>query len=207
MATYDAWLPALISRLPGATVSNIKRELVAVIREFSRDALPWQELTDTYAVAAEEESIKLNPVDNRSECIFVVHAYWGEYELAPMAWKPSSATYPGFPLAYTCESAPDTVTFIPTPSEGIEDFRAVIALAPKDPSVWLPDLFVSHYQDVILDGVLGRFMNQPFKPYTDERKAAFHLKRYRNKTIEARVIAKRGNTPDGQQWAFPRFGA
>jgi len=69
----------------------------------------------------------------------------------------------------------------------------------------LPDWMWDKHYACILDGVLSRMMSQPGKPYSSERLAIYHGRRFRNAIASARVEAMRSNKYRGQNWQFPQF--
>lgn len=209
MAALTPWLQQLVARISGVPEENIERELIYVVRDFCRESLAWRDLLQGYTVTADCSTVDVNPVDGRRECLQVLKVYIDGRELEPeTASRPlmdSAAVRE--PVAFTCEQGPSIVTLLPTPSEtSIGSLSAYVALCPKCPEIWMPPLFQQLHFEAILDGTLGRFFAQPNRPFTNERAAAYHLQRYRNKTREAWAHAQRGNTVNASNWAFPEFG-
>jgi len=196
----------LVARIPSEPESIIQDELVSVIKDFCREGKPWRVRLDGYNTVAGQATVAINPVDADSKCIDILKAFYKSNELGQAAYRVHTPA-DGSPIGFTCPT-PDVITLIPTPSTsetGVLD--VYVALVPLDPATFVPDFFVTHHFEAILDGTLGQFYNQPMKPFHDRELAKYHLRRYRNKTREASDMAGRGYTPSAQDWAFPRFGA
>jgi hypothetical protein len=83
-------------------------------------------------------------------------------------------------------------------------FVEVIYVPTNDvaPASLLPEkLWTRHYQ-ALIDGVLSRMMAQPAKPYTNERLAAYHARRFRKHIGQARADVLESFVGD-QPWSFP----
>jgi len=199
------WMKQLVSRIPSEPESIIEDELVYVIGDFCREAHPWRDLISDLNIVSGVADIPTNPVDSRTRCIAILNVYYNNQSL----WQyttPQPLIPDGTPIGYTC-LAPDTITLIPPPVAAESGaIKALVSLAPTDPRKWLPSLFEVQHFEAILDGTLGRFYNQPTKPFSDDKLARYHLRRYRAKTREASDMAGRGYTTGGADWAFPRFG-
>lgn len=209
MADLIPWMQSLVARIPSEPESIIQDELVHVVKDFCREGLPWRLRLDGYDVVAGEAVVTIPPVDidgESAECLYILKAFYKTRELGNAAYQVHTHS-DGTPIGFTCPT-PNTLTLIPAPAAsetGVLDVYA--ALAPADPATWVPDFFVTHHFEAILDGALGRFYNQPMKPFHDRELAKYHLRRYRNKTREASDMAGRGYTPAAADWGFPRFGA
>lgn len=200
------WMKPLVARIVSEPDNIIEDELAYVILDFCREGKPWRKLLTGYDLVAGQAEVPVNPVDDNSKCIDVLKVFYKKQELGQAAYQVHTHS-DGAPIGFTCET-PNVVTLIPAPATsetGVLDVHA--ALAPTDPLTWLPDFFETHHFEAILDGALGRFYNQPMKPFHDRELAKYHLRRYRNKTREASDMAGRGYTPSAQDWTFPRFGA
>ena len=202
------WMEQLVGRISSAPESIIQAELVYVIRDFCRESLAWRELLQGYNVAPGCSDVDVNPVDGRRECIQVINAYIDGMELEAVPYtRPQMVPGEGTPRAFTCEKGPSIITLLPSPVVEIPmGLSANVALCPKCPEIWMPPHFQRLYFEAILDGTLGRFFMQPNRPFTNERAAAYHLRRYRNKTREAWAHSLRGNTVSAANWTYPSFG-
>jgi len=205
---FQPWLDKLIPRLAGATEERIRSELEHTIHDFCREGEPWQELLGPYATKAGDPIVALNPIDSKRGCIYVKQAYWkGSPLMQATMNSPEGIEQASAPSSYVCDSAPNVVRLMPTPTVDEDTaFYAHCVLCPRCPDEWLPDFFRTHHFEAILAGVLGRMHSEPSKTYSDERVGAYYLSRYRNRTREARDMATRGNLPNGARWQFPAFG-
>lgn len=207
MATLTPWLKPLISRIPSVPEDVITDELIRVAIEFFKDSSGWRQLIRDYKTIPGIDYIDVNPIDARIQCVHVVKAFIDGVEISQL---PHDISDPrrgsGKPTAFTCERSPSMVTFVPVP-DAVYSLDVLVALTPKCPDKWVPDILVSHHYEAILDGTLGRFYSQPFKPYSSPLQAEYHLRRYRALTQEARARATRGYTHAAADWAFPAFGA
>lgn len=209
MATLIPWMQQVAARVSNVPEPNVEAELAYVVKDFCRESLAWRKLLQDYAVTAGEEVVTLNPEPNEGqwEVIQVLRVFINGMELSPASELKPLPNAQGTPTAFTCDQGPAVITLLPTPSVSVVDgLGAYVALAPRDPATFVPDFFVSQHFEAILDGTLGRFFMQPNRPYTNEKAAAYHLQRYRNKTREAWAHALRGNTTHAVNWAFPPFG-
>jgi len=207
VATLTSWVKKIIERVPGITESAVRDEIAYTVSDFCREGYPWRMLTDAYSVAVGEQDVAINPVGCDAKCIYVFKAYWGNTELAHAGSRQPSDSTPGNPVAFVCDVSPDIVSLLPAPASSTSEFRALVALAPKDPSTAVPDFFETIHFEAIFHGALGRIYSQPFKPYTSTEAATYSFLQYRNRVNEARSMSLRGYTPAAQNWAFPSFGA
>ncbi len=96
-----------------------------------------------------------------------------------------------------------------TPS-ATDTYTATVALTVIDPTdddgiPQFPDWVLQKYGVVILDGILGELFAQKAKPWSDERLAIFHQRKFRNGMATARVTVNRQNNYSAQAWTFPSF--
>lgn len=209
MADLIPWMQALVARIPSEPESIIQDELVQVVKDFCREGNPWRMRLDGYDVVAGQATVTIPTVDidvdQQADCLNIFKVFYKKQELGHAPYRLQTHT-DGSPIGFTCPF-PGIVTLIPPPAAsetGVLDVYA--SLVPADPVTWVPDFFASHHYEAILDGALGRFYNQPMKPFHDRELAKYHLRRYRNKTREASDMAGRGYTPAAADWSYPRFG-
>lgn len=75
--------------------------------------------------------------------------------------------------------------------------------AGKDQIPVGPDWVLPRWHTTVLAGLLGQMMSHPQKPYSDEKHAPYHLKKFRDGIAQARVAALRQHTLSAQAWRFP----
>lgn len=175
------------TRLPGSLNDAIKEELFLVLDEFLQRSTIWQE----------EITFKVTPDDT-------------EYVVVPAAGTIIRLLYvtnsDETPVRATMQE-PFTIVLKEEPNA--DTFTAKVALTVVDPTTrdYLPEVpewILVKYHGIILDGVIGRMMTQPAKPYTTERHAVYHTRRFRNGIVAATAEAKRKNVYGAQSWNFPQ---
>lgn len=180
--------------LTGASTNGVKNAIYEVLKEFFTDSGAWIEdlpinsiaNQDTYAVAAANDGRLLRLIGLWDNTGIPVPAFMPNFGLLKLVHVPTTNGDPTKPWTARFEK---TVV----PSAGTD----VIPLAPD----WTLTIFGEH----IKDGVLGKLMNQPGKSYTNDSKAAYHLKRFRAGIALARTQMKRMNVVGAQAWSYPRF--
>jgi len=106
-------------------------------------------------------------------------------------------------------STPGQITLALQPSSPTV-YRVTVSLTVQDPTtrlgyVTFPAWVLAKYRDRLLDGLLGKMMSQPSKPYTNTQLSVFHMRKFKIGISSARVEWMRNNTYRQQAWAFPRF--
>lgn len=94
------------------------------------------------------------------------------------------------------------------PSSAV-DYTAQVSLTVDDPvdresypifPIWVLNLYIND----IIDGVLGRMMSQPAKPYSNTQLAAYHTRSFTSAISAARAEANRKYAYGAQRWRFPQ---
>jgi len=186
------------SRLSGATDNVLQQELFAVMDDFFKKSNVWNEDIEVTI-----------PGQDPAGTI---------YQLAPAApalidkllWvfqKPSDTSIGRGSAITAAMSVPGELTLRTQPSSSVV-YIVTVALTVADPTnrdgyVQFPAWVLAKYRDDILDGLLGRMMTQPNKPYTNSQLAIFHMRKFVQACASARVEWQRNNTYRTQAWAFP----
>ena len=175
--------------VPGALDNIIQLELFNVLNEFFQETDCWRE-DISFATVANVTSYDIESEDNAT--------------LNRLMAIVNSA---GIPV-YGSMSEPGTVDLRYAPTT-VDTLTATVALTvtdpvPRDGFPVCPDWVVNKYGNELTDGVIGRLMTQPAKPYTNATLAVYHLKRFRAGIVKAYSEAKRSNTYRGQNWVFPQ---
>jgi hypothetical protein len=89
-------------------------------------------------------------------------------------------------------------------------YRAKVMLTVVDPASsegipLFPQWVIKSHFGGILDGLVGRMMMQPAKPYSSPSMAVPRLRRFTKTTSQAKVETTHGSVYGGQRWKFPRF--
>lgn len=174
-------------RLPGALDDAIKEELFLVLDEFLQRSTIWQEDITFKVTSADTEYVVVPSAGTIIRLLQVTNS-------------------DEVPVRATMQE-PFTIVLKEEPNE--DTFTAKVALTVVDPTTRdgnpeVPEWMLVKYHGIILDGVIGRMMTQPAKPYTTERHAVYHTRRFRNGIASATAEAKRKNVHGGQAWAFPQ---
>jgi hypothetical protein len=175
--------------LPSVLDAAIKLELFNVLEEFCKQSLVWRE----------DIPVEVTPASK-------------EYDATP-SWGAvtqliSLVNSSGISVGCTMEE-PGFILLTNTPSTS-EELTATVALTVVDPLKTdgypeIPDWILTKYYLGLLDGVKGRLMSQPAKPYSNERLGIYHLRRFRDAIANAYADASRKNLHGAQRWRFPRF--
>lgn len=188
---FDQVLNMARVRLVGASDAGLKAELYDVLSEFFNDSRCWM------------ESIRINVVTDTTA-----------YEVTP-----SEGQIIGLVGVFNSENIPQPAT-MPNLGTVILTNTPNVAEAPlyyyvivsktvqlptnKDQLPIGPDWVLPKYHAGILDGLLGHMMMHADRPYTDEKRSAYYLRRFRSAIAMARVSALRQNTVGAQAWRFPQ---
>jgi hypothetical protein len=202
-AAIDRMMASLRPRLPGVLDAAIQNELFIVVDEFLKGSLAWKEcLAITTQVGVQEYDF--DP-DVNSIVFELISSYqqtnptpttspWDE---AGSIRVPASMPVPGS-------------LFVQTPPSQVITFQIKVALTVNSPvstdgypilPTWLCDRYA---QSAWLDGVLGKMMSQPAKPYSNQQMAVYHLRRFRTGMAMAKVDSLHDNTYRGQRWMYPQ---
>jgi hypothetical protein len=178
------------TRLPGALDSAIQLELFNTLQEFFDQSNIWQEAIDfrtrsgmtTYSIEPESVStiLRLISLENASQT----------------------------PVQATMEVVGDIV--LGTEPSSTETLTATVSLTVNDPVnrenyPEFPTWILDKYWLGFVDGVLGRMMSQPAKPWSSERLAIYHMRNFRGVVASAKMQALHKNLNNGQTWRFPAF--
>lgn len=189
-AALDRLMTDARVRLVGALDSAIQLELFNTLDEFCKETRAWKE-----------------------EISFNVDAGEVEYELVPADYGlivglVEVVNSDGAGIAATMDS-PGTLILNTEPQEG-DSYTATVSLTVNDPVnrtgyAQFPLWILEQYRQGMLDGVLGKMMSQPAKPYTNERLATYHLRRFRSSLGMTRAVTHHQNVQNAQRWRFPKF--
>jgi hypothetical protein len=176
-------------RLPGVVDDILKLELYSVLNDFFQNSNSWNEdITFTVTPEVLEYPITPSGVSKIVRLVGVVN---------------SDESYVG---AVMPES--DTITLLISPNQtGVYTARVVLTISDpltRDGYPEYPDWVLGSYLDEIIDGVLGRAMSQVAKPYSNERMAIYHTRRFRAGVARAKVEWQHKLVYRGQNWSFPQ---
>jgi hypothetical protein len=166
-------------RLPGATDEALKLEYFSAMDQFFGATNIWTEDID-FAVTTDNKTYYVTPtgVANILRLMGVVNS-------------------DGTTVAALMKT-PGEITLVNYPNQA-DTYTLQLALSVKDPVTRdgypeYPDWILEKYGVDIIDGV----------PYTNERMAIYHMKRFQNTMAMAKVEAQHRNVYRGQSWRFPQ---
>jgi len=199
-ADIDRLMNNARTRLPGAIDTGMQLELFNVMDDFFKGSNVWNEDIELSVPG-------LDPAGTIYELVPT-----GPALIDKLAWvftKPTSATISrGSGIAASMQT-PGELVLDTQPSSNVTYIVTVI-LTVQDPTlrngyVTFPAWVLAKYREAILDGLLGRMMSQPNKPYTNNQLAVLHMRKFKQATTSAHGEWRRNNTYRMQAWAFPRF--
>ena len=180
------------TELVGASDAGIKAQLYDVCREFFKDSNSWYEHIKL-SVIANERHYRITPADGGM--ILRLAAAFDNNKIAlaailPHLDPPSAELELVYPqnISFTARVVVTKQIVEPTTDDMLPD-------APR----WLLPV----YHETILDGVLGKMMGQSTKSYSNDTLSTYHLRRFRDGIMQARVASERANLYGGQSWRYP----
>jgi len=178
--------------LPGSLDNVILLELYNVLDQFFKDSSIW----------TEEIPFSVNAADPAGT------VYYIEPESVSTIVRLFSVLDESDFRQRASMQLPGEVT-LDTPPSQAGTFMANVALSIVDPTQRdgypeFPEWILTKYGMGILDGVLGRMMAQPAKPYTNTQLAAAHLMAFRRTISIAGTESLHRNVHNAQAWMFPQ---
>jgi hypothetical protein len=177
-------------KLPAALDGVIQLELYNALDEFFRDSQTWVE-----------------------EVPFTTELDVLDYELTPTGHarihQLVGVTDEHYRMIGATMVLPGTVHLLSQHTAG-NVLSAWLSLTPADPVSrtgypFVPEWLLDRYRDTIEAGVMSKMMSQAAKPYSSERLAVYHMRRFRSGIAIARTDAMRQNAYRGQAWRYPSF--
>lgn len=186
------FMDALRVHLPGARDGVLQQETFFTVNELCRTAYIWREAVEIPLSLGSS----LYTIPAPGEIVAVLFTEHLTVDLSASVTDPIQGL---ISLGVTPTAADlETPVFIS------------MVLAPKaENPINLDALLPAHlwvqWIETIKDGVLGRMMSQPAKPYSNLQMATYHLRRFRNSMATARHLTNTGNVPGAQRWCFPKW--
>lgn len=178
--------------LPGAIDVNLQLEFFNVLNDFFQNSNIWQQDIEFPVLGTDADPTT-----------YEVEQY-GAASIVRLLWTVNSAgrpvgasmQTPGEILLNTAATVNDTLT-------------ATVSLTVDDPLTSdgypeFPAWTLTKYGTGILEGLIGRMMAQPAKPYTNEKLAIFHTRKFTGAISQAKYEALHRNVNNGQAWRFPQ---
>lgn len=191
-ALTDTLMDNLRVRLPGALDGVILQEAFFVVDEFCRHAYIWRDVVEIPL----QLGSSLYPVNAPGEIAAVFYMEHLTLDLSK--------------ALFDSDQKLASLGVLPSAADLATPVFVYLALAPRPTAPLtldglLPEHLWRHWSDVIKDGVLGRMMGQPAKPYSNVALAAHHLRRFRSGMATARHLTNTGHVPGAQRWSFPKW--
>jgi len=200
-ADLDQFLNQAKVKLVGAADAGLRGEFYDVVSEFLNDTSIWtqdvafvaQPSVQSYALSVNEgQIVRLVGVVN-----------WGTVVPTLNVPTPAGATFvpalmPEIGTVALANAFNTTTNLLATFVTNVAQPTVKHGL-PQAPSWLLPIWHVG-----LLDGLLGKMMATPNRPYSNDKQSAYHLRRFRDAIGRARVSKLRANTVGSQAWRFPQ---
>lgn len=187
---YEQLLTQTASKLTGASSGALKNELYDVLSEFLNDSSAWTE--DVAFPVLGDNVTRVYPVQVTEGQIVRLAGVVDSNGTSEPALMFDIGTVT---LQYPANTSQVfTATFV----------KNVYLPLTKDDIPIGPDWLLPIWHVGLLDGLLGKMFNTPARAYSNDTKAIYHLKRFRDAISRARVSKLRANTLGSQAWAFPQ---
>ena len=197
----DQFLNQARIKLPGASDAGLKAELYDVLDEFCDEANAWRELLSVPIIAA----TSTNP--NNTYTLTPQHD--GTIIRLIGVWDPNNIPQPAYlPTGDGGGVSMGLLTFA-NPYNINQTMSVAVAKTvtlpndAKEVPIFSETLF-RRWHRYILDGLVGKMMDQPNKSFTDQKQADYHLRRWESGKAMARTQTERENTYGAQAWSFPQ---
>jgi hypothetical protein len=202
----DTWLRDMLPYTPGCVAKVRKRAVVLACREFFEQSAAWRVVVGPKNLVANKKRYYMSPYDAYSNIVRVFSVELNGYPLDPLLRRPAGTEPPADRPRYYYLENPDQIRLWPMAnSSATNALTFYVALTPKQTVTHLPRIAATHFFDAILDGAIGRLLEQPAKPYSDPVRAQYHLSRFQAAIGKYAGEAKKGFAGAGS-WTYPRFG-
>jgi hypothetical protein len=193
MSTNSQLLQRIINNaqihLPGAIEDVFKVELYNVCEEFFKTTNTWQEMVPFVTIQ-----------DKRV------------YEIVPTVGLfvrlMNVTDQDGFQrIGWMTDDMFLTLRDTPTGGSEYTAFLAVTCVDPVKKDGWpeAPEDLLKKFYEPLLEGLLGRMMLQPSKPYSSPDLGVMHMRRFHDRMAVARTEQLHQSTYNAQSWRFPKF--
>ena len=231
MASLNQWFEEIIVEVPGATQAGVMQVLRRVFRKFCQDSgayiIEQEAPIDIQDGVAEYDVLLAYPSlitsDDHVPIYVWAVGYFDDYSadqnrmrfLAPLQtpqYRMTSRAPAQQPWGYSTDIRNNgVIKLVPVVNRDIpEALGTFVAFRLKDfpdfPDDTLPDVFASHWFDIIFDGAIGELCAQQDKSYTNPMKAQLHQRRFRNGISRARDESRNQFNTSGGQFFYPLEG-
>lgn len=199
-ADVQRLLNSAMVHLPGTTLVNLQLELFNVMNDFFQGSNVWN------------EDIQITvPGQDPAGSVYLL-APSQSAQIDKLLWvftKPSDTSMARGSAVAAAMAVPGELTLRDQPSS-VQTFIVTVALTVQNPVdrdgyVMFPAWVLQKYGNDLQEGLIGRMMAQPVKPYTNMQLSVFHMRKFNSAISQARVEWTRNNTYRQQAWRFPGF--
>ena len=186
------------TRLPGATDGVLQLELFNTMDEFFKKSNVWNEDIDT----------PIGGKDPANTIYYVTPSTASLIDKLLWVYEVPTSTSIGRGAGIGASMSTPGELVLQTQPSSAKTYRVTVALTVQDPTsragiVQFPAWVLAKYREAILNGLLGKMMSQPGKPYSNTQLSVFYMRKFISMTASARVEWTRNNTYRTQAWAFP----
>lgn len=196
---FEALMNQLRIELTGASDTGIKYALYHVMHEFFNDTNAWVEVI-TLPTQQNIVDYDIAPAED-GQIVRLLGVVDQNNVNQPALMTQVGMAGGGAHLLF--EWAPNLLPNGQTQNFFVSVAKNVVRPNSRDNIPVAPDWLLPLYERTILDGVMGKMMNQPSTSYSNDAKAQYHLARFRDGIAMARTAVLRRNTLGSQAWSFP----
>lgn len=194
-AEYERLINDVNLHTPGALTTAIEAELFSVLRDFLQNTNIWWRDYDIEV--------------RRGERCYMVHPGAGVVLKNLMVLYNRDDQFKRW-VAPATMATPGAILLSCVPSQDHE-WVARITLSVADVNTTeckqlVPSWILNVWYNTLQDGVLGRMLAHPAKPYTNNALALYHMRQYNKGRAECRAAVVKQNVYGGQSWMFPQGG-
>lgn len=184
--------------LPGALDTSIQAEMFSVVGEFLQRTSAWKAEFDI-----DVQPVPTAHVNDVDYYTYLISPPTGSGVHFLLSVRDAS----NFQVSAALQQ-PNYIVLSRSPDTA-QVFKCWVTLTVTDPITRtgepvVPDWIIDKYNDVLLDGVIGRMMAQAAKPYSSMQLAGERLRSFRTGTSQARIESDRSSRYGGQNWRFPQ---
>lgn len=185
---FEQFMTQARIKLVGASDAGIKAELYDVLSEFFTNSSCW---TETITVAVKEGTSEFSVPSGEGQILRLVGVVDAN-NLPVAALMPHVGKVT---LQYPTTKDQDLTLMV---------VKNVDLPTDKNAMPVAPDWVFPRYHVEILDGLLGKMMTSPNKSYSNDSTGVYHLRRFRDGMVRARVAKLRENSFGSQAWRYPQ---
>lgn len=204
------WTDEVLVHAPGATVAGVEQAVKGAIAEFLRRSSAYVLDLPGIRLRAGRADYQI-PGPSEGPILFVHQLVFRGRPLGSMAipqWLQRATGDAGMPVGFRRYlNDPTKFTVTPTPIEDFGDLVYPYVAVGFNPECadHLPDMFRTHWYDIIRAGALYRLCSQQTKPYTDATVAITSARLFSSGIAQARDEARKQFTTSETDWCYPKW--